>query len=79
MSLHYFDPSRAGEPWALTDSEVLHVGLDEYVDASGGCLDPLPSGWYWQACFPGCLPDGEPHGPFNSEAVALADAQGDHQ
>ena len=31
-------------------------------------------GWYWQACFPGCLPDGEPMGPFLSEADAIADA-----
>jgi hypothetical protein len=32
-------------------------------------------GWYWQACFPGCLPDGEPSGPFETEAEALADAR----
>ena len=34
-----------------------------------------PAGWYWQACFPGCLPDGDPTGPFASEAEALADAR----
>lgn len=33
------------------------------------------SGWYWQPCFPGCLPDGEPIGPFATEAEALADSQ----
>lgn len=32
-------------------------------------------GWYWQACFPGCLPDGDPMGPFDSYAAALADAR----
>ena len=32
-------------------------------------------GWYWQACFPGCLPDSEPIGPFATQAEALADAQ----
>ena len=32
-------------------------------------------GWYWQACFPGCLPDGEPMGPFKTRDEALADAQ----
>ena len=37
----------------------------------GGDLEP---GWYWQACFPGCLPDGEPEGPFLTEYAALADA-----
>ena len=31
-------------------------------------------GWYWQACFPGCLPDGEPMGPFSTESEAMEDA-----
>lgn len=35
----------------------------------------LPDGWYWWACYPGCLPDGEPIGPFETEADAIADAQ----
>ena len=33
-------------------------------------------GFYWQVCFPGCLPDGDPMGPFRSEAAAIRDAQG---
>ena len=38
--------------------------------------DELPAmvGWYWQACFPGCLPDGEPTGPFETEQDAIKDA-----
>jgi len=32
-------------------------------------------GWYWWACSPGCLPDGEPSGPFATEAEALEDAR----
>ena len=37
--------------------------------------DPtLWEGWYWQACFPGCLPDGDPMGPFPTEAACLEDA-----
>ena len=31
-------------------------------------------GWYWHACFPGCLPDGDPSGPFESEDDAITDA-----
>ena len=38
--------------------------------------EPLPVGWYWHACFPGCLPDGEPNGPFATEAEAAQDAKG---
>lgn len=34
-----------------------------------------PAKWFWRACFPGCLPDGEPMGPFATEAEAIADAQ----
>lgn len=37
--------------------------------------DPMPAGWYWQAAFPGCLPDGEPNGPFATSHRALADAE----
>lgn len=31
-------------------------------------------GWYWRARFPGCLPDGEPVGPFAHSRQALHDA-----
>lgn len=37
--------------------------------------DSHEPGWYWQACFPGCLPDGEPCGPFQTEEEAMADAK----
>ena len=39
------------------------------------CEDCPEPGWYWWACFPGCLPDSDPIGPFATEAEALADAQ----
>tara|TARA_R110000765_G_scaffold130127_1_gene228523 strand:- start:194 stop:493 length:300 start_codon:yes stop_codon:yes gene_type:complete len=33
------------------------------------------AGWYWIACFMGCLPDGDfPIGPFASSSLALYDA-----
>ena len=73
MSQAYSDPRRASDPHALPDVEVF------YYDT--GATDPYSlshgeePGWYWQACFPGCLPDGEPVGPFASEAEALADSQ----
>ena len=31
-------------------------------------------GWYWWPCFPGCLPDGDPSGPFASSRQAHEDA-----
>jgi len=35
----------------------------------------ITGGWFWWSCFPGCLPDGPPIGPFTTRAEALADAQ----
>ena len=35
------------------------------------------TGHFWWPCFPGCMPDcagGEPFGPFETEALARADA-----
>lgn len=31
-------------------------------------------GWYWRAEFPGCMPDGDPMGPFNTSGAAFTDA-----
>jgi hypothetical protein len=31
-------------------------------------------GWYWWACYPGCLPDGEAFGPFPTSYRAYRDA-----
>lgn len=39
--------------------------------------EALSPGWYWWACFPGCLPDSEPNGPFDTREAAIADAQED--
>lgn len=44
--------------------------LDAMIDELG-----IKGGWFWHACFPGCLPDGDPVGPFDTRREALADAQ----
>ena len=31
-------------------------------------------GWYWWSCQPGCLPEGEAHGPFATSEAAYEDA-----
>lgn len=69
----YFDDSRREDPHALPDCEVFyHDGSADMVDEEG---DPLAAGWYWWACSLGCLPDGEPCGPFDTAADAESDAQ----
>lgn len=55
----------------LETAEEFGSFLIEYI-AADPYLDP---GFYWQACFPGCLPDGDPVGPFTSYAAALEDAR----
>jgi hypothetical protein len=73
MTQGYSDPSRESDPYALPDVEVFRVSDDyKFFDEEGL---PLPDGWYWWTCFPGCLPDGDPNGPFDTEDEALADAQ----
>ncbi len=48
--------------------EVFFVD-DEMARALGGS-----PGWYWWACYPGCLPDGDAFGPFPTSYRALKDA-----
>lgn len=31
--------------------------------------------WFYWACFPGCMPDSDPMGPFATKAEALSDAR----
>lgn len=69
----YSNPKRADDPHALPDVEVFYLeAFSRMTDQDGATLDP---GWYWWACFPGCLPDGDPIGPFNTQQEAIADAQ----
>jgi hypothetical protein len=42
------------------------------IDGTG-----TPYRWFYWSCFPGCLPDSDPVGPFDTEEEALADAQRD--
>ena len=73
MSQVYSNPSREHETYALPDVEVFWLDVkSDTKDAEGASL---PSGWYWWYCFPGCLPDGEPNGPFETEEAAIKNAQ----
>jgi hypothetical protein len=68
MAWHYMYIQRESEETALPDLEVFQV------DAQLGQLYNGP-GWYYWTCFPGCLPDGDPNGPFDTETEALEDAR----
>lgn len=70
----YSEPSRASEPTALPDVEVFYLDSAE-IGANPAWRDddgePLAQGWYYWFCFPGCLPDSEPSGPFKTRASAV--------
>lgn len=46
-----------------------------YADSSSR---DYSTGYYWHACQPGCMPDGEALGPFESARAAYNDAMGDY-
>ena len=77
MTQAYSDPSREAEPHALPDLEIFELtefdlAEGEWTDENDEAMEP---GWYWWSCFPGCIPDSEPVGPFDTETEALASAQ----
>lgn len=90
MSQAYSNPKRESDPHALPDVEVWQanycddprhdspcIHIDHPCEACRQECNPhaMRLGWFWQSCFPGCLPDSDPIGPFATEAEALADAQ----
>jgi len=77
MAYHRFK-TEVGEEYGCFETFFMTAGD---IEDSGWLEDddePISSlekaGWYWWACFPGCLPDGEPRGPFKTERDAINDA-----
>lgn len=61
------------------ENEDVKVGIDElpveeFLNRVTEIIRTHLIGWYWWPGFPGCLPDGEPTGPFQTEIEAIADA-----
>lgn len=67
MSQFYIQPAGSFLDDRLPDAETFFVGPRE--------IPGMRTGWYWWACFPGCVPDGEPNGPFRTEGGAIKDAR----
>jgi len=75
----YSDETREDMDTALPDVEVF-VGSDLDSDVEGWAIDGEtiliePDKFYYWFCFPGCLPDSEPIGPFDTADAAIADAR----
>jgi hypothetical protein len=67
MANIFSDPERASDPQALPDVEIFY-GPDYDME----------KGYYYWYCFPGCLPDSEPYGPFETYQEALEDVRRDN-
>ena len=53
--------------------EVFYVSYGKGSKYAAANIDSV--GWYWWSCQPGCMPDGEPIGPFNTSQEAFDNAQ----
>jgi len=71
----YSDPSREHDKWSLPVLEIFYAGEGE-LEACNDCETcKHAAGFFWWSCFPGCMPDSDPHGPFDTEDEALKDAR----
>lgn len=85
MPYIHSDPSRESQPHALPNVEIFflsyeeagHMNKLEDPDFESGMRARYSEGWYWVYGSPGCLWDGEPEGPFETEADAIADIRGE--
>ena len=91
MSQFYINPKKAREPFARPYGESFFISgaecivaayedddqdtwlAEQLADHEGPVTDY--EGWYWWHCAPGCLPDGDPFGPFPTEDEAQKNAQ----
>jgi hypothetical protein len=81
MTRYYSEPERENDPYSLPNVEVF------YRDGSftpGDAFSPeyndgeaLGAGWFYWFCLPGCLPDSDPMGPYDTEGEALQAARDD--
>jgi hypothetical protein len=55
---------------AVMNGKTRETMFDRTIEEEG-----IQGGWFWWSCFPGCLPDSEPMGPFDSYKDALNDAR----
>lgn len=72
---------------AVLDEDMVHEYLKRFPLAAMNGRDrskmidamieenEITGGWFYWFCFPGCMPDSEPIGPFATRDDALADAQ----
>jgi hypothetical protein len=55
---------------ATMNSKVWEKMIDAIVDENG-----IEGGWFFHFCFPGCLPESSPFGPYPSRDAAVSAAR----
>jgi hypothetical protein len=59
-------------PLANFNSRDHQAMIDAIIEAEG-----IKGGWFYWYCFPGCMPDSEPMGPYETEREAIEAARDD--
>lgn len=82
VEVYYYDGSEifeGGYEGRCDDCNQRTMLADGFGSEQNLCVpcarEQFKPGWYWRTCFPGCMPDSDPFGPFATEAKAVADAQ----
>lgn len=57
----------------LDEKAGQHKGFEIFFCDWRALGEDLDTGWYWWAGQPGCLPDGDPVGPFYTSTEAYDD------
>ena len=76
---HQFHADETQEPHGSfqvfwDDSDIPFGNDPQNARNYGSDGETVKPGWYWWPCFPGCLPDGDPIGPFASSRQAHKNA-----
>ena len=74
LGFHRFKMEDTGEEYGSFETyrRLRLFGEKRSFFEDGTLMD---DGWYWQAGFPGCTPDADPIGPFDTAKEAYANAQ----
>lgn len=57
---------------ATMNSRTREAMFDAMIQEEG-----IEGGWFYWYCFPGCMPDSEPYGPYATHAEAVKAVQED--
>ena len=82
MSYGHFQTYEGEEHGSFEVFYADESDCEQYTETwteEGNCSEdeesPYTPGWYWWACFPGCMPDSDPNGPYESEDAAEESAK----